>query len=43
VIRRLATQGQLPSGFHADVPPSPRVPAAPPVAAPMAPAIAPLG
>ena len=27
VIRRLAAQGQLPSGFHADVPPSPRVPA----------------
>ena len=24
VIRRLAAQGQLPSGFHADVPPSPR-------------------
>jgi phosphatidylinositol alpha-mannosyltransferase len=26
VIRRLAAQGQLPSGFHAEVPPSPRVP-----------------
>jgi phosphatidylinositol alpha-mannosyltransferase len=26
VIRRLASQGQLPSGFHAPVPPSPRVP-----------------
>ena len=26
VIRRLAAQGQLPEGFHADVPPSPRVP-----------------
>jgi phosphatidylinositol alpha-mannosyltransferase len=24
VIRRLAAQGQLPSGFHADIPPSPR-------------------
>jgi phosphatidylinositol alpha-mannosyltransferase len=28
VIRRLAAQGQLPAGFHADIPPSPRVPAA---------------
>ncbi len=28
VIRRLAAQGQLPSGFHADIPPSPRLPAA---------------
>jgi phosphatidylinositol alpha-mannosyltransferase len=28
VIRRLAAQGQLPSGFHAEVPPSPRVPVA---------------
>ena len=28
VIRRLAAQGQLPEGFHADIPPSPRVPAA---------------
>src|SRR5690349_8807405 len=26
VIRRLASQGQLPSGFHAPIPPSPRVP-----------------
>jgi phosphatidylinositol alpha-mannosyltransferase len=26
VIRRLAAQGQLPEGFHAEVPPSPRVP-----------------
>src|SRR6185436_11584503 len=26
VIRRLAAQGQLPSGFHAPIPPSPRVP-----------------
>jgi phosphatidylinositol alpha-mannosyltransferase len=26
VIRRLAAQGQLPEGFHADVPPSPRAP-----------------
>ena len=25
VIRRLAAQGQLPAGFHAEVPPSPRV------------------
>jgi phosphatidylinositol alpha-mannosyltransferase len=25
VIRRLATQGQLPPGFHAEVPPSPRI------------------
>ncbi len=29
VIRRLAAQGQLPSGFHAPVPPSPRLPASP--------------
>jgi phosphatidylinositol alpha-mannosyltransferase len=28
VIRRLAAQGQLPSGFHAAIPPSPRIPAA---------------
>ena len=28
VIRRLAAQGQLPDGFHATVPPSPRVPIA---------------
>ena len=28
VIRRLAAQGQLPSGFHAQIPPSPRIPAA---------------
>jgi len=28
VIRRLAAQGQLPTGFHASVPPSPRVPIA---------------
>jgi glycosyltransferase involved in cell wall biosynthesis len=28
VIRRLAAQGQLPAGFHAAVPPSPRVPIA---------------
>jgi phosphatidyl-myo-inositol alpha-mannosyltransferase len=28
VIRRLAAQGQLPSSFHATVPPSPRVPIA---------------
>ena len=28
VIRRLAAQGQLPSGFHAEIPPSPRAPAA---------------
>jgi phosphatidylinositol alpha-mannosyltransferase len=28
VIRRLAAQGQLPTGFHAPVPPSPRVPIA---------------
>jgi phosphatidylinositol alpha-mannosyltransferase len=28
VIRRLASQGQLPPGFHAAIPPSPRVPAA---------------
>jgi phosphatidylinositol alpha-mannosyltransferase len=28
VIRRLATQGQLPAGFRAEVPPSPRTPAA---------------
>jgi phosphatidylinositol alpha-mannosyltransferase len=28
VIRRLAAQGQLPPGFHASVPPSPRVPIA---------------
>jgi hypothetical protein len=28
VIRRLAGQGQLPSGFHAAIPPSPRIPAA---------------
>jgi hypothetical protein len=26
VIRRLAAQGRLPSGFHADIPPSPRAP-----------------
>jgi phosphatidyl-myo-inositol alpha-mannosyltransferase len=26
VIRRLAAQGQLPEGFHAQVPPSPRIP-----------------
>jgi phosphatidylinositol alpha-mannosyltransferase len=26
VIRRLAAQGQLPEGFHAEVPPSPRLP-----------------
>ncbi len=26
VIRRLAAQGQLPDGFHAEVPPSPRLP-----------------
>jgi phosphatidylinositol alpha-mannosyltransferase len=26
VIRRLAAQGQLPDGFHAEVPPSPRTP-----------------
>ena len=24
VIRRLAAQGRLPSGFHAEIPPSPR-------------------
>jgi hypothetical protein len=29
VIRRLASQGQLPSGFHAPIPPSPRPPALP--------------
>jgi phosphatidylinositol alpha-mannosyltransferase len=28
VIRRLAAQGQLPTDFHADIPPSPRIPAA---------------
>jgi phosphatidyl-myo-inositol alpha-mannosyltransferase len=28
VIRRLASQGQLPSDFHAPIPPSPRVPVA---------------
>jgi len=28
VIRRLAAQGKLPAGFHAEVPPSPRAPAA---------------
>jgi phosphatidylinositol alpha-mannosyltransferase len=28
VIRRLAAQDQLPSGFHAPIPPSPRVPSA---------------
>ncbi len=28
VIRRLAAQGKLPAGFHADVPPSPRIPLA---------------
>ena len=28
VIRRLAAQGQLPQGFHANVPPSPRIPIA---------------
>jgi phosphatidyl-myo-inositol alpha-mannosyltransferase len=27
VIRRLAAQGNLPAGFHAEVPPSPRLPA----------------
>jgi glycosyltransferase involved in cell wall biosynthesis len=26
VIRRLASQGQLPSGYHAPIPPSPRLP-----------------
>ena len=26
VIRRLAAQGQLPPGFHAEIPPSPRIP-----------------
>ncbi len=31
VIRRLAAQGQLPSGFHAEIPPSLRVPVAVPV------------
>jgi phosphatidylinositol alpha-mannosyltransferase len=31
VIRRLAAQGQLPSGFRAEVPPSPRPGAAAPV------------
>lgn len=29
VIRRLAAQGQLPPGFHAEIPPSPRPPAHP--------------
>jgi phosphatidylinositol alpha-mannosyltransferase len=28
VIRRLAAQGQLPSGFRAEIPPSPRTPSA---------------
>ncbi len=28
VIRRLAAQGNLPAGFHAEVPPSPRIPLA---------------
>src|SRR6185503_20309524 len=27
VIRRLASQGQLPAGFHAEIPPLPRAPA----------------
>jgi phosphatidylinositol alpha-mannosyltransferase len=36
VIRRLAAQGQLPSGFHAEVPRSPRPPAAVPGSAAVA-------
>jgi hypothetical protein len=28
VIRRLASQGNLPPGFHAEIPASPRIPAA---------------
>jgi phosphatidyl-myo-inositol alpha-mannosyltransferase len=36
VIRRLAAQGQLPSGFHAEVPRSPRPPAAVPGSAALA-------
>jgi len=41
VIRRLAAQGNLPPSFHAEVPPSPRPAALPPVVA--APLTEPIG
>jgi phosphatidylinositol alpha-mannosyltransferase len=39
VIRRLAARGELPDGFHAEVPPSPRLPRSVPPSAAMEPAL----